>query len=90
MQVDTSHQIYSSEASLGGITIRDQKQDFLMPMFIAMDPPKHDAQRKVVNPIVAPDNLAKLEGTIRERPVAFSIRCRSAKPSTGSTKCRSS
>jgi hypothetical protein len=67
MQVDTSHQIYSSEASLGGISIRDQKQDFLMPMFIAMDPPKHDAQRKVVNPIVAPDNLAKLEGTIRER-----------------------
>jgi len=67
MQVDTSHQIYSSEASLGGITLRDQKQDFLMPMFIAMDPPKHDAQRKVVNPIVAPDNLAKLEGTIRER-----------------------
>jgi cytochrome P450 len=67
MQVDTSHQIYSSEASLGGISIRDQKQDFLLPMFIAMDPPKHDAQRKVVNPIVAPDNLAKLEGTIRER-----------------------
>jgi cytochrome P450 len=67
MQVDTSHQIYSSEASLGGISIRDQKPDFLMPMFIAMDPPKHDAQRKVVNPIVAPDNLEKLEGTIRER-----------------------
>ncbi|MGD0143187.1 MAG: cytochrome P450 [Rhizomicrobium sp.] len=67
MQVDTNHQIYSSEASLGGITLRDQKPDFLMPMFIAMDPPKHDAQRKVVNPIVAPDNLAKLEGTIRER-----------------------
>ena len=67
MQVDTNHQIYSSEASLGGITLRDQKQDFLLPMFIAMDPPKHDAQRKVVNPIVAPDNLAKLEGTIRER-----------------------
>ena len=36
-------------------------------MFIAMDPPKHDAQRKVVSPIVAPANLAKLEGTIRER-----------------------
>src|SRR3546814_19853169 len=36
-------------------------------MFIMMDPPKHDAQRKVVSPIVAPGNLAKLEGTIRER-----------------------
>jgi cytochrome P450 len=36
-------------------------------MFIAMDPPKHDAQRKVVSPIVAPDNLAKLQVVIRER-----------------------
>jgi cytochrome P450 len=36
-------------------------------MFIAMDPPRHDAQRKVVSPIVAPGNLAVLEHTIRER-----------------------
>ncbi len=64
MHVDTNHQIFSSE---GGITIRDQEEDFPLPMFIAMDPPKHDHQRKVVSPIVAPDNLAKLEGLIRER-----------------------
>ncbi len=64
MTVDTSHQIFSSEPS---ITIFDQEEDFKLPMFIAMDPPKHDAQRKVVSPIVAPDNLAKLESTIRER-----------------------
>jgi cytochrome P450 len=67
MAVDTNHQVYSSEASLGGITIRDQREDFRLPMFIAMDPPKHDAQRKVVNPIVSPENLEKLESTIRER-----------------------
>ena len=36
-------------------------------MFIAMDPPKHDEQRKAVSPVVAPSNLATLEGTIRER-----------------------
>lgn len=36
-------------------------------MFIAMDPPRHDEQRKAVQPIVAPGNLAKLEGIIRER-----------------------
>jgi cytochrome P450 len=36
-------------------------------MFIAMDPPKHEAQRKVVSPIVAPENLEKLAITIRER-----------------------
>src|SRR6185312_2908415 len=67
MSVDTNHQVFSSEASLGGITIRNQQQDFLLPMFIAMDPPKHDKQRKVVSPIVAPENLERLEGTIRSR-----------------------
>ena len=64
MAVDTNHQVFSSE---GGITLRDFDEDFRLPMFIAMDPPKHDEQRKVVSPIVAPDNLAKLENTIRTR-----------------------
>jgi cytochrome P450 len=32
-----------------------------------MDPPKHDGQRKIVAPIVAPANLANLSGTIRAR-----------------------
>jgi cytochrome P450 len=67
MAVDTNHQVFSSDAHLGGITIGNPDADFILPMFIAMDPPKHDAQRKVVSPIVAPANLAKLEGTIRER-----------------------
>jgi cytochrome P450 len=67
MAVDTNHQVFSSEAGLGGITIRSQQPDFLLPMFIAMDPPKHDKQRKVVSPIVAPENLERLEGTIRAR-----------------------
>jgi len=35
-----------------------------------MDPPKHDEQRKVVGPIVAPRrNLAEMEATIRERTI---------------------
>ncbi|MGA0601220.1 cytochrome P450 [Caulobacter sp. KR2-114] len=37
------------------------------PMFIAMDPPKHDVQRKTVSPAVSPHNLAILEPMIRER-----------------------
>ena len=64
MHVDTSHDIFSSE---GGITIGDQDEDFTLPMFIAMDPPKHDEQRAVVSPVVAPMNLVKLENTIRTR-----------------------
>jgi cytochrome P450 len=67
MAVDTNHAQFSSDAFLGGITLRDFDEDFILPMFIAMDPPKHDDQRKAVQPIVAPDNLALLEGTIRER-----------------------
>jgi cytochrome P450 len=64
MAVDTNHGVFSSE---GGITIANPREDFHLPMFIAMDPPKHDAQRKVVSPIVSPANLANLEGLIRER-----------------------
>jgi len=36
-------------------------------MFIAMDPPKHDVQRKAVQGVVAPINLKEMEGLIRER-----------------------
>jgi cytochrome P450 len=67
MAVDTNHHVFSSDAMLGGIAIRDVQMDFRRPSFISMDPPKHDAQRKVVSPIVAPGNLALLSGTIRER-----------------------
>jgi cytochrome P450 len=67
MAVDTNHAVYSSLSTLGGISIRDQRVDFPLPMFIAMDPPRHDAQRLAVSPIVAPTNLALLEGLIRSR-----------------------
>jgi cytochrome P450 len=64
MAVDTNHEVYSSEPA---ITIFDPKEDFTLPMFIAMDPPKHDVQRKTVSPIVSPANLHELEPLIRER-----------------------
>ena len=67
MAVDTNHQIFSSEAALGGITIRDARPDLRRPSFIAMDPPKHDVQRKTVSPIVSPHNLKVMEPIIRER-----------------------
>ena len=67
MQVDTSHQIFSSDWSQGGIAIADVPMDQRLQMFIAMDQPKHDEQRKSVSPIVAPGNLATMEATIRER-----------------------
>ena len=67
MSVETNHRTYSSEAALGGISITDRPMEYRRPSFISMDPPKHDEQRKTVSPIVAPLNLNKLAGTIRER-----------------------
>jgi cytochrome P450 len=67
LQVDTDAASYSSDAHLGGIALAERPAPEVFPSFIAMDPPKHDAQRKTVSPIVAPGNLALLEGTIRER-----------------------
>ncbi len=52
---------------LGGISITDRPMEYRRASFISMDPPKHDEQRKVVSPIVAPMNLNKLSATIRER-----------------------
>ena len=40
-------------------------------MFIAMDPPKHDVQRKTVSPAVSPMNLQILEPLIGERAAAI-------------------
>lgn len=74
MAVDTNHKVYSSEAKLGGIAIQDMHRDqsnLELEMFIAMDQPKHDAQRKAVTPAVAPSNLLLLEPVIRERAGAI-------------------
>ncbi len=62
--VETNPAVFSSE---GSISIQDQEDDFILPMFIAMDPPKHDAQRKTISPIVSPHNLQNMEPIIRQR-----------------------
>ncbi|HWU13246.1 MAG TPA: cytochrome P450 [Caulobacter sp.] len=67
MAIDTNHQVFSSEAALGGIVIADPSAPLRLPMFIAMDPPKHDQQRKTVSPAVSPLNLQRMEPMIRER-----------------------
>jgi cytochrome P450 len=66
MHVDSHHELYSSE---GGITLMDFPADDeqKLKMFIAMDPPKHDEQRKAVSPIVAPANLNNWRELIRQR-----------------------
>jgi cytochrome P450 len=67
LAVEANHEVFSSDWSLGGITIRDQLKDFPLPMFIAMDPPKHDRQRDVVSPMFTAANMAAMEASIRSR-----------------------
>ncbi len=62
--VDTNHEVFSSNRD---IVIGDNPEGFAPPMFIAMDPPVHDVQRKVASPAVAPKRLADLELLIRDR-----------------------
>lgn len=64
MYVDSHHELFSSEPR---ITLGTSSIDFEPPMFIAMDPPRHDEQRAAVTPAVAPKRLAELEDVIRGR-----------------------
>lgn len=66
VKVDTSHEIFSSEPA---ITIGDTQDTFPLPMFIAMDRPKHDEQRRVVSPVTGAENLRTFEPIIRERTI---------------------
>ena len=62
--VDSNHDAFSSEPT---IAIDNVPDDLPVEMFIAMDPPKHDIQRRAVQPVVAPQNLVVMEGLIRGR-----------------------
>jgi cytochrome P450 len=67
MDVETNHSAFSSASSLGGITIRDMSPDLRRESFIAMDQPRHSAQRKTVAPMFTPTHLDQLAVNIRER-----------------------
>ncbi|MFN2274300.1 MAG: cytochrome P450, partial [Anaerolineales bacterium] len=62
--VDSNHGVFSSEPF---IILGDLGDDLPTENFISMDPPKHDVQRRAVQPVVAPQNLAQMESLIRSR-----------------------
>ena len=64
VEVENKPDIYSSEPT---IAFLDPNEDFNVPMFIAMDEPKHGVQRRTVQGAVDPRNLAGMESLIRER-----------------------
>ena len=78
---------WSSE--IGNITIQDGVEGREFPNFIAMDPPRHTAQRKVVAPALNPTSMTRLEALGRPARPRCWTSCRLARPSTGSIACRS-
>jgi cytochrome P450 len=67
MHVETHPEIFSSDVRLGGIMLRDVDPKYEWPSFIAMDEPRHGAQRKTVSPLFTPLHLNQLAILIRER-----------------------
>ena len=58
---------FSSAAANGNITILTPLPETNLENFIAMDAPRHTAQRKVVSPAFNPSQMAEREVTVRER-----------------------
>jgi cytochrome P450 len=66
VHVESLPDLYSSQA--GGITVADiGPDDIRMPMFIAMDRPKHTGQRRTVAPAFTPSEMVRLSSNIRQR-----------------------
>jgi len=69
VQAESLPDLYSSQA--GGITLADfienSASDVRMPMFIAMDRPKHTGQRRTVAPAFTPSEMVRMSDNIRTR-----------------------
>jgi cytochrome P450 len=69
VEVEKNPEVFSSAHS---ITVVEPNPNFPVETgFISMDGPRHTAERKVAQPVVAPRNLARLEPLIRERAIAI-------------------
>ena len=72
--VDTDHEAFSSAQGvvLTALSASQQISGSLNPpMFMSMDPPRHQAQRRAVSPAFAPGRLAQLAPAIRRRAAAI-------------------
>ena len=77
MDIETNHAVFSSAASLGGITIRDVSPDLRRESFIAMDQPRHSraAQDRGADVHADPSRPARRSTSASARPNASTI-CR--------------
>ena len=71
--IEALPELFSSSWEVGGITILDrletepEEEKFELPMFIAMDRPKHTGQRRTVAPAFTPAEMHRMEEAIRQR-----------------------
>lgn len=70
IEVDRNARDWSVDIRHGGHVLGYERwfttdPDLQWPMFIAMDPPEHDVQRKAVSPVVSAPNLKNMEAGIR-------------------------
>ena len=97
--VEALPDIYSSSFEHGGITLVDddalsepvpEDERVVMPMFIAMDRPKHTEERRVIAPAFTPGEMVRMTEDIRLRTAICSTACLWGRRSTGWTRFRSS
>ena len=72
IEIEKDHQTFSSDIArggiqLGGVQFEVPDPNYSLPMFIMMDPPKHDQQRSVVQPKFTQRGIRDMEPLIRER-----------------------
>jgi cytochrome P450 len=71
--VEALPKIFSSSWEVGGITVAGdgvdhlQEGEVVMPMFIAMDPPQHTAQRRAVAPAFGPSEIERMHDDTNRR-----------------------
>jgi cytochrome P450 len=76
VHIESLPKIFSSEGRLGGITVAGSGEGNLlpfevpMPMFIAMDPPRHTEQRRTVAPAFGPSPVAGMRADAEARTAA--------------------
>ena len=75
--IEALPKIFSSSWEYGGITVAGdgiehlQEGEIPMPMFIAMDPPQHTAQRRTVAPAFGPSEIERMRADTQTRTAAL-------------------
>ena len=72
IHIESLPKVFSSSWEYGGIAISGSvgepiENEIKMPMFIAMDPPQHTAQRRTVAPSFGPSEVAAMKAEVQAR-----------------------